>query len=75
MKIRTYHVYFVDRNKAKSLTFGECEDTKEATMSRLRKWCEKCGHTLLEETYCESEMESNPEFVEACLGDIAGFKR
>lgn len=73
---RDYHVDVIDKDGHSWSTWGECSaDGTEATKERLNKWASKYGHTILFDTYREVETDYNPAFVDACLSDIAGFKR
>ena len=75
MKIKSYSINYIDKYGNDQGTFGGCKETKEATLESLRAWAAKWGHTLIEESYIERETDDNPAFVDACLGDIAGFHR
>lgn len=73
---RDYHVNVIDKEGNEFSTWGECSaDGTGATKDRLKKWADKYGHTILFDTYRESGNDYNPAFVDACLSDIAGFKR
>ena len=73
--MKCYEIYVLNKNGEQFRTSVECKGSKKATLHFLREWAKKYGHTLLEETYIEYEIDDDPAFVEACLADIAGFKR
>lgn len=74
--MRTYHVDVMDKTGHTFPASGAChKDGTEATKNRLKEWAEKYGHKVYFDTYREVDTDNNPAFVEACLSDIAGFKR
>lgn len=73
--MKLYRAKIIDCDGEERLISAEALETTAATKHQIREWCSKHGHQFIEESYREITHNPDPAFVEACLGDIAGFKR
>lgn len=68
----SYSATIIDCDGKERDIWGGTLETTEATKQRIRNWCAKHGHKLIEESYREIYLQPDPKFVDSCLSDVAG---
>ncbi len=75
MMKKSFDIIVTDKNGRTFMTWGGCKNSTAETMTSIREWASKHGHTIHADTYREYTVQDDPAFVDACMSDISGFNR